>query len=493
MPCNESASSTDPGTDPMQPAAPLDTTLVVNLVLCGLGAGILSLPWTLAGAGILNGLCWTLLVLGICYFTIMLLVKAGEKEQCFSLEELLERAAPGDSNAKRLWGRSCTAAIWVTYFFSLVGYLIIIADSLIPTLDSLGALDVLSFGENKARIMVLLLSAACICPLCFLNQQQLAFTSFLGTFSNCFLVFALLLNYEVLESERSHAAPLGTEAGVASAGTGSAPDVCVLSTPFTPGNLAFVSSLLMAIVIQPCILPMYEEMNTDRSQCSRKPQRSPRNFARALGVAFAFLYVLFCMFAVAGYLSFGASANGDVLKNLPSDRWYTVVSRLSMSGVCLGVYPLMLYPMVAPLAESRRTMGVMGINLAALVTSFNVSNLGVINVLNGAVSVFFFVGLFPAVIALQVLNGMAAAPGDGTGPADSARSGTLQILTEALISRDSALASPTRKPSLSTYSFWYSPMPMVCLVLLSFVVMVLGLSNTTNDAQNLGRHCLWRD
>lgn len=457
----------------------LDTSLVLNLVLCGLGAGILSLPWTVAGAGVLNSLVWTALVLWVCYFTIMLLVEAGEWQQCFSLEELLEKAveglyAPGGleskgplAEAKRLqverartwWSRSCTGAIWATYILCLIGYLIIIADSVLPTLSSLGVLDTLGLPASSARSVVLVVAMASICPLCFMSQAQLSFTSLLGTFSNCFIVFALMLNYAEEE--------IGGWSEEEESRTARPFSPCLVSPPMTKGNLAFVSAVLMAIVIQPCTLPMYAEMPD--------ATRTPQNFAKALKVAFGFLYLLFCAFGIVGYLSFGSGADGNILNNLPSQRWYTVTSRLSMAVVCLGVYPLMLYPMVNVLREKRRTLGVLLVNALVLFVSMHVDNLGAINVACGALSVFFFVGLYPAVIALGVLNRSG-------GSASGLRSG----LQQSLLFGDAAPAKSAEPDPC------YGVVPMALLTILSLAVMALGLMLRGNGSDELVHSCTVR-
>lgn len=69
--------------------------VTVNLILAGLGAGILSLPWTLAGAGIINGVFWNFFVVALCYMTMMFVVVAAERAQVFCFEDLLEVAVDG--------------------------------------------------------------------------------------------------------------------------------------------------------------------------------------------------------------------------------------------------------------------------------------------------------------------------------------------------------------------------------------------------------------
>ena len=52
--------------------------MAVNLVTGGLGAGILTLPWGMAGASVLTALLLTVLVVVLNGFTIMILVRAAE-------------------------------------------------------------------------------------------------------------------------------------------------------------------------------------------------------------------------------------------------------------------------------------------------------------------------------------------------------------------------------------------------------------------------------
>ena len=349
------------------------------------------------------------------------------------------------------WRRICTCAIWITYFLALVGYLIIISDTVCPTLDMFvfgSRHPELHVDPSKGpglRLPVLTVGIMVIAPLCFLSQKQLAFFSTLGTISNCLICAVVLYNFwlelgegpqhSLRSAAQSAQSPVGgTVSGRRSAaaqspvgGTttgiveqtraldlrspvprimtppGAAPgsqedehnissgylqprmgtsrssldasskttthvlsgaehdplgifshtihpaplypvrttehdplrstlfsppsDFCLLSDFRTRGNIAYFCAILMAIVIQPVGPPMYGEMR----------DRSVGNFARALFLAFSFLFVLFSVFAVAGYLSFGEQTKSNVLNNLPP-VWYAVMARLSMAVVCLGVY-----------------------------------------------------------------------------------------------------------------------------------------------------------
>ena len=72
--------------------------------------------------------------------------------------------------------------------------------------------------------------------------------------------------------------------------------------------------------------------------------------------------------------------------NLP-DSWGGSLARVGMIAVVAGVYPLLLAAMVAPLTPERRGVATYGIVGAALAAGLLVTDLGVLNVVNGAVQV----------------------------------------------------------------------------------------------------------
>ena len=98
--------------------------------MTGLGVGVLALPWTVAGAGIVNGILWNTFQLGMFYWTSMRLIYAAEKEQVFTMEGLLERANLGKLGA--VWRYVCFGAIWCSSCVCLTSYIIVISDAARP-------------------------------------------------------------------------------------------------------------------------------------------------------------------------------------------------------------------------------------------------------------------------------------------------------------------------------------------------------------------------
>merc|ERR1719331_1741045 len=96
--------------------------LVVNLITCGLGTGVFTLPWSTAGASILPALVIVALVLALNAWTISILVEAAERHQTFGLGSLLARL-PG--RLGQIGQYLCNAVLWLSMFLCLVGYIIV--------------------------------------------------------------------------------------------------------------------------------------------------------------------------------------------------------------------------------------------------------------------------------------------------------------------------------------------------------------------------------
>jgi amino acid permease len=166
------------GDKPSAPKASFAAT-TINIITGGLGAGILSLPWAVAGASIVNAMILNAFVLGLNSWTIMLLIKAGDKYQKFDLGSLLEML-PGamGRNAKT----ACNFAIWISMFLCLVSYMIVVEDSMISILPP-GTLSRTAVGAIFSAILI---------PMCFLPMRLLSMSSSVAVTINVFL-FCLLI------------------------------------------------------------------------------------------------------------------------------------------------------------------------------------------------------------------------------------------------------------------------------------------------------------
>lgn len=150
----------------------------------------------------------------------------------------------------------------------------------------------------------------------------------------------------------------------------------------------------------------------------------------------------------------------------------------------------MTIPMLAPVETKKlKTVVTLFINLTTFATASVVYKLGPINIICGAIGVFFFAGMFPAII----FNGVMLAPpperreGDrapvlvrnGKSGSDSLFSGPLQ---------DSLLPAEAADNGGSWRNYGFRAL-LVLLVTFSFLAMVLGLRTTTNFSQDLMANC----
>ena len=88
-------------------------------------------------------------------------------------------------------------------------------------------------------------------------------------------------------------------------------DICLFSSPISSGNVGYGSSVLMAIAVQPCMMPMYEELEN----------RSVARFAKAQQIASGFVFLLFTAVCCLAYFTYGDDLQGNMLLNLPQDTW----------------------------------------------------------------------------------------------------------------------------------------------------------------------------
>ncbi|CAE7849695.1 unnamed protein product, partial [Symbiodinium necroappetens] len=128
--------------------------LTLNLVVCGLGTGIFTLPWSTAGASCTVGVLIVAGVLALNAWTIFILIEAAEVHQAFDIGSLLS-SLPGALG--RVAPPVVNAVIWIGGFFCLVSYVIVIA-------DCAGPMAGVAAWKLKALTSVLVL------PLCFLDM-----------------------------------------------------------------------------------------------------------------------------------------------------------------------------------------------------------------------------------------------------------------------------------------------------------------------------------
>jgi amino acid permease len=329
---------------------------VVNIMTATLGSGILSLPWAAQGSSAVVVLLVTAGVLVFNAWAAGLLIDAADRTGVLDLGALLGKCVGPKAEP------ICNASIWVCMFAVLVSYLVIIAGGTARLAVASGIAhgdDVLQAGGIWRAVLLAVVSLV-LAPICFLPSSRLAFSSTLSVVVNVYLF--LLVTSDGVSARQS---------------------TCVFG--LGQGVITFVSTLGTAVVIQMCLLPLYGEM---KDPC-------PRKFRRAVNLSFTAVGVLFVAFAVIADVAYGDGIESNVLLNLKPGAW-GVFAQIGMIAVMFGVYPLMIMPMVAPLKQ--RGMATAAVIFAVWVTALFVTDLGVLNVYNGAFSCFCYSTLAPVLV-----------------------------------------------------------------------------------------------
>eukprot|EP00928_Gymnodinium_smaydae_P022665 TRINITY_DN18966_c0_g1_i2.p1 TRINITY_DN18966_c0_g1~~TRINITY_DN18966_c0_g1_i2.p1 ORF type:complete len:757 (+),score=144.14 TRINITY_DN18966_c0_g1_i2:113-2383(+) len=302
----------------------------LKLITSGLGSGVLVVPWGAAGASLFVSHVITAIVLLVNAWTVMIIVHAVDRwggtrvwdptkqrwlgtrrQRGYRVDDLgqLLRQAPGPLPAFAvLWD----VTVNVSNFGVLVGYMIVVGDTMAPLLAS----HCPDLADRNTWIM--LGSLVCL-PLCRADLGFLTYSSAVGVFANLYLFGALFRSYMgVLVPE---------------------PGLCLFGV--SPGLLACTSNLVFSVVVQMCIPEYYTQL--------RRDDQEPSKFLRGVVVpSFLFIFVLFCSFSSVGYLAFGPSVNSNVLLEIPQD-WIGRSTQIAMCVACIMVYPNMLRPMIRPL------------------------------------------------------------------------------------------------------------------------------------------------
>jgi len=379
------------------------TAITLNLIIAGLGTGLLTFPWGTAGASIVTSLLSMLIVLVLNAWTIMILVRAGERFQEFDLGGLLSHL-PGALGPRLETLGNCI--IWASQFLVLLGYTIVVVDAFEKLLP-----DESMFSDRSVLAGIM---TTVVLPLCFLDQKHLAFTSTVGILANIYVV-ALLVYYAVT-----------AKTGVDDSEPPRGQQFCVFG--FTDGAITQFTLLMYTIIIQMMVLPMYQELEN----------RTPEKFYSCLVRAFSCLFVIFGVVMVAGYLAFGPNVDSNVINSFPRDS-LSSAARLVFPLVIFGCYPIQIKPMVVPFIRARAAAAAaekgfaaapllaseesgLGsdtspqeqcrLSSSAVVTlvivsassfcSLWFSSLGPLNVVNGSIQVFAYIGLIPGMTGLYL-------------------------------------------------------------------------------------------
>jgi len=346
--------------------------ITMNFITGGLGSAIFSLPWSLAGASIIPSVIIVGLVLMVNAWTISIVIRVADRYNEFDLGGVISHLPHGLGPPLQV---VTNVFVWASMFLCLVSYIIVIHDGAATLFEG--------HWIAKSRFLLVALASLCVLPLCFFSQRLLERTSSGAIAVNIYIFTLIGVLYG--ETVADNKLPAGC---------------CVLGLT-VKGSFAMVTVMFQAVIVQMCVLPMYQELE----------DRSPRKFDKIVAVGFGTLFFMFCGFATIGYLLIGPTVDSNILNDLPRNA-ASNVARVGTMCVMGCVYPIMVYPMIAPIhgplfgvpRDQVVTVAKFVIVLAAMCIAYITADLGEVNVINGAMSVGIFVALIPSVLGLVLLE-----------------------------------------------------------------------------------------
>lgn len=379
--------------------------MTLNLITLGLGTGLLSMPWSTAGASIGTMVVSSFFVLLLNLWTMIVIVQASERWQEFDLGFLLGHLPGGVGVAVNV---AVTIFVVITQFLCMLSQALVITNALVTEAPGGSAFH--------NRVLMCCLSGVLLFLVSLLPQQYLSFSSAAVIFANIYVTM-LLIAYAVGLDE--------SETEIAERGIVESDNLCFFG--LAPGALSQVSNLMYCISFHACIPPMYFELE----------HRSVAKFTKCLCAAFFILFLLIVTVSVSGYVAFGPKVHSDVLDSFPVNSLLGNVGKFSMSLSLFGCFPLQVPPVIAPVvnvfrhrsgadsyqrpllldkeANTSKDMSErFGRPLLILLTGFvvvlvmgvslTVSSLGVLNNICGAACAFGHTGVIPASIGLYLLG-----------------------------------------------------------------------------------------
>lgn len=335
---------------------------MANLITGGLGTGILCLPWLTAGASLIPGMFIIIAVLVVNVWTIDILIEAADKHQVFDLGNLLAQL-PGALGATM--PHLANATVWLSTMICLVSYIIVIATAFVTLL-----------GDDRWRTPLVILGTAAVGPLCFVDQSKLAFSSKLTVVVFVYMFFILVGK---LSANGVHST------------------ACYFGVGF--GSIAMLGGMANCVIVQMCVLPMYGELK----------DRTPAKMMNAVKLSFSGLFVLFGSFSVSGYLWRGELLTDNIVCEIGKESFLDKLAQLGSAVAVIGVYPILVSPMLAPVRASPTLQSFdQHITMAIVATSgliaIFVNELGKLSVINGAICAGVFGAGLPAMVGHYILQ-----------------------------------------------------------------------------------------
>jgi len=342
--------------------------VISNLVKGCFGTSMLSLPWVFANATLLPSIVILTLTSFFTIYSTMIVIKCQEKKQIFSFDALL-RDIPNIGKALE----HISIVIVITHcLLSGISYIVLAGDTAVCLFPNV---------PNMKMIGQTIVTWFIYYPLCLSDFKKLSFVSVVGIVATIYVF--ILVCIPPLEQTSEIGEWFGMNFYWASTAS-----VCVQA------------------FLNPCIQgSIYRSMQ----------DRSPSKYRNALGTSYVFVTIVYAIFATLGVIFYGSAVQGNILLDFPNNA-VTHLARVGVFISIIGLFPIVIvggstatiettfYDGHFPSFWSKATT-IFFQCVLAYVGAILLPNLGVVNLMNGALSVATLFGIFPALMAIHHLDG----------------------------------------------------------------------------------------
>ncbi|KAJ8917271.1 hypothetical protein NQ315_002288 [Exocentrus adspersus] len=353
-----------------------------NFINSIIGSGVIGIPYALHEAGFGFGMLLLVFVAYVTDYSLILMVKSGHLSGKFSYQGIME-AAFGKT------GYVLLGILQVVYpFIAMVSYNIVVGDTVTKVIIRLTGIEKTS-PFAKREVIVLIASLFVTVPLClYRDVSRLAKISFISLVCIAFILFSIFLRI------------------------GPISDI----VPQHPDSWRFINKdIIPAIGIMAFAFMCHHNTFLIYGSIADPNQKKWETVTHASILTSLIVAVLF---GIAGYTTFKAYSQGDLLENYCWDDDLMNISRLLFSVQILLTYPIECFvtreviensifgrdPNV-PLSEKIHYVLTLGIVATTYFISITTDCLGVVLELNGVLAAVPLAYVLPALCYLQLEEG----------------------------------------------------------------------------------------
>lgn len=287
-----------------------------NLINSCIGAGILGLPHAMSDLGFVPALGCSVVCGAFSAFSLHLLSCAHHR--------LLDAGIPSSFYAVAAEATPWLCAVTdLSVVLNCLGngcvYLIVVGDQMPAVMDFAGA------GHTAQRRQLWVLAAfVAACPLSFMrNIDSLRYTSAVGVVVVVFIMIMIVLYALDIEGlDPCHGVP---------------PNVtCAGETGLVEGGTGAAKGVMVFIYGYVCHFNIF-------NICNELRDPKPARYDAVIVTSMASTFLIYAAIAVAGYSTYGALVQDDIIKSYPVVTVVTIM-RVTFSISVLSSYPLQVHP-----------------------------------------------------------------------------------------------------------------------------------------------------